>query len=195
AKRASRGARLVVQAKVDLQGAPRVIRGKCFVTKDNIDTDQIIPAEYLTLVPSKPDEYEKLGSYALCGLPDEEYPTRYVEVDSMKTEYPVIIGGQNFGCGSSREHAPVALGASGATVVVAESYARIFFRNCVSTGELYPVETDARLCDELETGREVEVDMVADVLTDLATGKKYSLKPLGDAGPVIDAGGIFEYAR
>ena len=51
----------------------------------------------------------------------------------MKTDYPIIIGGQNFGCGSSREHAPVALGAAGATVVVAESYARIFFRNCVST--------------------------------------------------------------
>ncbi len=51
----------------------------------------------------------------------------------MKTDYPIIIGGQNFGCGSSREHAPVALGASGANVVVAESYARIFFRNCVST--------------------------------------------------------------
>lgn len=99
----------------------------------NIDTDQIIPAEYLTLVPSKPDEYEKLGSYALIGLPDEEYATRYVDVDAMKTEYPVIIGGANFGCGSSREHAPVALGAAGATVVVAESYARIFFRNCVST--------------------------------------------------------------
>jgi 3-isopropylmalate/(R)-2-methylmalate dehydratase small subunit len=138
----------------------------------------------------------------------------------MKTEYPVIIGGQNFGCGSSREHAPVALGASGATVCVAESYARIFFRNCVSTGELYPVETDERLCDVLSTGSEVEVDMVNDVLTDIATGKKYSLKPLGDvsfsyfenflfddrkvdylffkllqAGPVIDDGGIFEHAR
>ncbi|KAL4437545.1 hypothetical protein ABPG77_003526 [Micractinium sp. CCAP 211/92] len=195
AARSSRGARLVVQAKVDLQGGPRVIRGKCYVTKDNIDTDQIIPAEYLTLVPSKPDEYEKLGSYALIGLPDDLYPTRFVEVDSMKTDYPIIIGGQNFGCGSSREHAPVALGASGANVVVAESYARIFFRNCVSTGELYPVETDVRLCEELETGREVEVDMENDVLTDLTTGKKYSLKPLGDAGPVIDAGGIFEYAR
>ena len=122
-----------VTAKVDLQGGPRVIKGKCYVTKDNIDTDQIIPAEYLTLVPSKPDEYEKLGSYALIGLPDDLYPTRFVDIDAMKTEYPVIIGGQNFGCGSSREHAPVALGAAGAKVVVAESYARIFFRNCVST--------------------------------------------------------------
>lgn len=58
------------------------------------------------------------------------------------------------------------------------------------SGELYPVETDARLCDALTTGTEVEVDMEADVLTDLSTGKKYSLKPLGDAGPVIDAGAV-----
>jgi len=151
-----------------------------FLLFQNIDTDQIIPAEYLTLVPSKPDEYEKLGSYAMIGLPDALYPTRYVEVDAMKTEYPVMIGGENFGCGSSREHAPVAMGASGTKVVVAESYARIFFRNCVSTGELYPAETDVRLCDFLKTGDEVEVDMENDVLTDLTTGKKYNLKPLGD---------------
>ena len=65
----------------------------------------------------------------------------------------------------------------------------------MSTGELYPVETDLRICDELETGDEVEVDMENDVLTVLSTGKAYSLKPLGDAGPVIDAGGIFNYAR
>jgi len=172
-----------------------VISGKCFVTKDNIDTDQIIPAEYLTLVPSKPDEYEKLGSYALIGLPDDQYKTRYVAEGSMKTEYPVIIGGQNFGCGSSREHAPVALGASGGTVIVAESYARIFFRNCISTGELYPVETDLRICEEIKTGDDVTVDMEKDVLTNNTTGKTYNLKPIGEAGPVIDAGGIFEFAR
>ena len=99
----------------------------------NIDTDQIIPAEYLTLVPSKPDEYEKLGSFALIGLPEALYPTRFVEDGSMKTRYPIVIGGDNFRCGSSREHAPVAMGAAGARVVVAQSYARIFFRNCVAT--------------------------------------------------------------
>jgi len=192
----SRARTVHVQAKVNIpQGAPRVISGKCFVTKDNIDTDQIIPAEYLTLVPSKPDEYEKLGSYALIGLPDDQYKTRYVAEGSMKTEYPVIIGGQNFGCGSSREHAPVALGASGGTVIVAESYARIFFRNCISTGELYPVETDLRICEEIKTGDDVTVDMEKDVLTNNTTGKTYNLKPIGEAGPVIDAGGIFEFAR
>jgi 3-isopropylmalate/(R)-2-methylmalate dehydratase small subunit len=196
AGRVTRQRAVSVSAKVTRpEGSPRVVRGTCFVTRDNIDTDQIIPAEYLTLVPSKPDEYEKLGSYALIGLPDDAYPIKFVKEGSMKTDYTVIIGGQNFGCGSSREHAPVALGAAGSQVVVAESYARIFFRNCISTGELYPVETDLRLCDELKTGEEVEVDMEKDILTNITTGKTYNLKPIGDAGPVIDAGGIFEYAR
>ncbi len=113
----------------------------------------------------------------------------------MKTEYPIIIGGENFGCGSSREHAPVALGAAGAKVVLAQTFARIFFRNCVATGELYPVETDRRLCDELVTGQEVEVDMEANVLKVVETGKTYDLKDLGAAGPVIDAGGLFNFAR
>ncbi|KFM24569.1 3-isopropylmalate dehydratase small subunit [Auxenochlorella protothecoides] len=136
-----------------------------------------------------------MGSYAMIGLPEQEYPERYVPVDSMKTEYPIIIGGENFGCGSSREHAPVALGAAGAKVVLAQTFARIFFRNCVATGELYPVETDRRLCDELVTGQEVEVDMEANVLKVVETGKTYDLKDLGAAGPVIDAGGLFNFAR
>jgi 3-isopropylmalate/(R)-2-methylmalate dehydratase small subunit len=176
---------------------PQPLPKKKKLKQQNIDTDQIIPAEYLTLVPSKPDEYEKLGSYALIGLPEHLYPTRFVADGKMKTDYPVVIGGDNFGCGSSREHAPVAMGAAGARVVVAESYARIFFRNCVATGELYPSELadGVRICDELETGEEVEVDLEKDTLTALSSGKVYPLKPLGDAGPVIDAGGIFEFAR
>eukprot|EP00892_Ulva_mutabilis_P009586 jgi/Ulvmu1/69/UM001_0072.1 len=178
-----------------IEGDKRVITGKAFVCKDNIDTDQIIPAEYLTLVPSKPDEYQKLGSYAMIGLPTELYPTRYITDGRMKTEYPIIIAGNNYGCGSSREHAPVSMGAAGCKVVVAESYARIFFRNSISTGELYPCETVQRLCDVFETGDEVEVDMEGNKITRLSTGEVYELKPLGDAAPVIDAGGIFEYAR
>ncbi|KAK9066702.1 hypothetical protein SSX86_014025 [Deinandra increscens subsp. villosa] len=86
--------------------------GTCYVVRDNIDTDQIIPAEYLTLVPSKPDEYKKLGSYALIGLP-ASYETRFVEPEQYQSKYSTIIAGDNFGCGSSREHAPVALGAAG----------------------------------------------------------------------------------
>lgn len=171
----------------------KVIRGEIFVLDDNIDTDQIIPAEYLTLVPSKPDEYEKLGSYALIGLPDRA--GKFVASGEMKTRYPIIVAGENFGCGSSREHAPIALGASGVEAVVAQSYARIFFRNCTATGELYPWECEIRLCEEFETGQEVTIDFDQNLLINHTLGKSYNLKPLGDVKPVIDAGGIFAYAR
>ncbi|KAG7942176.1 hypothetical protein I3843_16G087200 [Carya illinoinensis] len=168
--------------------------GICYVVGDNIDTDQIIPAEYLTLVPSKPEEYEKLGSYALIGLPDS-YTTRFVEPNETKTKYSIVIGGYNFGCGSSREHAPVALGAAGVAAVVAESYARIFFRNSVATGEVYPLESEGRICEECKTGDTVTIELGESRLINHTTGKEYRLKPIGDAGPVIEAGGIFDYAR
>ena len=171
----------------------KVIRGAIFVLDDNIDTDQIIPAEYLTLVPSKPDEYDKLGSYAMAGLP-ERYGT-FVAAGEMKALYPIIIAGENFGCGSSREHAPIAMGASGVKAVVAQSYARIFFRNCAATGELYPWESVERLCEQFETGQEVSIDFEQNQIINHTLGKQYNLKPIGEVGPVIDAGGIFAYAR
>jgi 3-isopropylmalate/(R)-2-methylmalate dehydratase small subunit len=172
---------------------PNVIAGPAYVVQHNIDTDQIIPAQYLTLVPTIPAEYEKLGSYAMIGLPDSLYPTRYIEEGAQKTKYPIVIGGRNFGCGSSREHAPIALGAAGCQVVVAESFARIFFRNCIATGELYPYDTAVPISEEIKTGDHVEVDFDKDELR--ANGKSYPLKPLGEVKPVIDAGGIFEFAR
>ena len=162
---------------------------------DNIDTDQIIPAQYLTLVPTIPAEYEKLGSYALCGLPDSLYPKRYVEPGQLDSQYPIVVGGRNFGCGSSREHAPIALGSAGCELVLAESFARIFFRNSVATGELYPCECVERLCEILKTGDEVTVDLDALTVKATATGKVYSFRPLGDVRPVVDAGGLFNYAR
>jgi 3-isopropylmalate/(R)-2-methylmalate dehydratase small subunit len=171
----------------------KVISGPAFVVKHNIDTDQIIPAQYLTLVPTIPDEYEKLGAYAMIGLPDSLYTQRYIEEGSMKTKYPIVIAGRNFGCGSSREHAPIALGAAGCEVVVAESFARIFFRNSIATGELYPYESEGSLIDVVKTGDEVEVDFDKDELR--VNGHTYPLKPLGEVRPVIDAGGIFDFAR
>ncbi len=171
----------------------QTVSGKIYVVKDNIDTDQIIPAQYLNLVPTIPEEYEKLGSYALCGLPESAYPVRFVPEGKGQTPYAIVVGGRNFGCGSSREHAPIAMGASGSRVVIAESFARIFFRNCVATGELYPLETPRRLCETLKTGDDGTVDLEKATLT--INGKTHNLKPLGEAKPVIDAGGLFEYAR
>jgi 3-isopropylmalate/(R)-2-methylmalate dehydratase small subunit len=172
-----------------------VFSGPVYVVRDNIDTDQIIPAQYLTLVPTIPEEYEKLGSYALCGLPESLYPARYVAEGRLDSQYPIVVAGRNFGCGSSREHAPIALGSAGCTVVLAESFARIFFRNCVATGELYPCECLDRLCELLKTGDVVTVDLDAGTVAVKQTGKAYKFKPLGDVRPVVDAGGLFNYAR
>jgi 3-isopropylmalate/(R)-2-methylmalate dehydratase small subunit len=167
-----------------------IISGKVFVLGDNIDTDQIIPARHLSLVPTIPEEYAKLGAQALSGLPSGP---RYVAEGGIKTEYPVIFAGRNFGCGSSREHAPIALGAAGCRVVVAESFARIFFRNCIATGEVYPVER-LEVAGELRTGDEVEVRLAENLMI-LPNGRQIRLAPLGDALPVIDAGGIFAWSR
>jgi len=172
-----------------------VFTGPVYVVRDNIDTDQIIPAQYLTLVPTIPDEYEKLGGYALSGLPESLYPERYVNRGQLDSEYPIVVAGKNFGCGSSREHAPIALGSAGCKIVLAESFARIFFRNSVATGELYPCEIIGRLCDTLKNSDVVTVDLDAATVTVKATGKVFKFKPLGDVRPVVDAGGLFNYAR
>jgi 3-isopropylmalate/(R)-2-methylmalate dehydratase small subunit len=172
-----------------------VFTGPVYVVRDNIDTDQIISAQYLNLVPTIPEEYEKLGSFALAGLPESLYPTRFVKEGKLDSDYPIVVGGRNFGCGSSREHAPIALGSANSKIILAESFARIFFRNCVATGELYPCECADRLCDILKTGDVVTVDLDKATVTAQATGKVYSFKPLGDVRPVVDAGGLFNYAR
>ncbi len=172
-----------------------VFTGPVYVVGDNIDTDQIIPAQYLNLVPTIAEEYEKLGACALSGLPESLYPARFVKEGQLDSEYAIVVGGKNFGCGSSREHAPIALGSAGCKVVLAQSFARIFFRNSVATGELYPCEITDRLCDVLKNGDVVTVDLDAGTVTARSTGAVYKFKPLGDVRPVVDAGGLFNYAR
>lgn len=169
------------------------IRSRVYVLGDNIDTDQIIPAEYLNLVPTIPEEYRKLGSYAMAGLPDS--CERFVPVGQAMSPYAIMVAGRNFGCGSSREHAPIALGAAGCKAVVAASYARIFFRNAVATGEVYPLEPEADLTGAFQTGDEAEIDIDAGTLTRTRDGKVFALKPLGAVAPVVAAGGMFGYAR
>ncbi len=173
--------------------AAKVLNGPVFVLGDNVDTDQIIPARYLNLVPTIPEEYEKLGSHCLSGLPAGLGD--FIAEGERKTRYPIIIAGENFGCGSSREHAPIALGAAGVKAIVAASYARIFFRNVVATGELYPLESTQRLVERFQTGDEVKLSVERLQLENLRTGETFELKPLGEALPVIEAGGLFAYAR
>lgn len=172
-----------------------VFTGPAFVVRDNIDTDQIIPAQYLNLVPTIPEEYEQLGRYAMAGLPDSLYPVPFVASGALDSDYPILVAGRNFGCGSSREHAPIALGSAGCRVVLAQSFARIFFRNCVATGELYPCESIERLPDLLKTGDVLTVDLDANTVLVHRSGRIHSLKPLGEVRPVVDAGGLFNFAR
>ena len=176
------------------------ITGKAFVLGDDVDTDQIIPAEYLSYNPADPDERKYFGRYAMTGVPPEQSGLpqgniRFVPEGEFASEYTIIVGGRNFGCGSSREHAPLAIAEAGATVVIAQFYARIFFRNCVNGGYLVPCETDVRLVDHVATGDECEVDIEACVFTNKTAGKTYPLKALGDVKSIIEAGGVFEYAR
>src|SRR5262245_25579662 len=177
-----------------------IITGKAYVLGDNIDTDQIIPAQYLTFNPAIPEEYKQFGKYALSAVPPAQagLPKGHVPFhadNEFISPYKVIIAGKNFGCGSSREHAPIALSAAGIEAVVAEFYARIFFRNAVNGGYLVPFESVDRLCEKVCTGDEVRIDVVGSKLTNLTTREEWPLKPLGEVAPILEAGGVFPYAR
>ena len=179
----------------------KVIRGKAYVLGDNIDTDQIIPAGWLKLSTTEPEERKLYGKYAMSGVPAAQSGlpagnVPFITEGTTQSPYSIIIGGKNFGCGSSREHAPLAIAEAGATCVVAEFYARIFFRNCVNGGYLVPFECEKRLCAEIKTGDELIIDMAKSSLTNVTQGNKvYTLQPLGDVAPIIEAGGVFDYAR
>jgi 3-isopropylmalate/(R)-2-methylmalate dehydratase small subunit len=177
-----------------------VITGKAFVLGDNIDTDQIIPAHYLTYNPAVPAEYKMFGKYALCGVPDAQagLPKGHVPFhtdDEFISPYKIIVAGKNFGCGSSREHAPIALAAAGIAAVVAEFYARIFYRNSVNGGYLVPLESTQRLIEQVCTGDELTLDIPNKLLTNTTTGDRWELRELGEVAPILEAGGIFNYAK
>ena len=179
---------------------PQKITGQAYVLGDNVDTDQIIPAQYLTYNPAIAEEYKQFGKHALSSVPPSQagLPKGHVPFhtrDEFVSDYTIIIGGKNFGCGSSREHAPIALDAAGIKAVVAEFYARIFFRNSVNGGYVIPFECKARLCETVCTGDELELDVAAGTLRNLTTKDEYRLEPLGEVAPIIAAGGLFNFAR
>lgn len=166
----------------------------------NIDTDQIIPAEHLVYSTSDPEELKNYGRYALSGVPPEQAGLpdgnhHFIKEQEYQSEFSVIIGGSNFGCGSSREHAPLALNVAGVKAVVAESYARIFYRNSIDGGFLIPFESGMKLNDVISTGDFVEIDTHENTLKNLSNGKLYQLNPLGSVLQIAEAGGLFEYAR
>ena len=178
----------------------KIIKGKCYVVGDNIDTDQIIPAQYLTYNPAIPEERKMFGKFAMIGLPDKARglpcgKVPFVKEGAEKSEYKILVAGSNFGCGSSREHASICLKEAGIEACIAEFYSRIFFRNSVNGGYLIPYETEGRLVDQVKTGEELEIDLENHQVKDLSNGKVYALKPIGDILPILEAGDIFKYAK
>jgi len=186
--------------KEGLTAMDKIIRGKAFVLGDNVDTDQIIPAEYLSYNPADPDERKFFGRYALSGVPMDRSGlpggnVPFVAADAFVSEFSIVVAGRNFGCGSSREHAPLALAEAGVRAVVAESYARIFYRNCINGAYLVPFETSERVMERIVTAEELELDTESGTLTIIRTGEKIRCAALGDVRAILEAGGIFEYAR
>ncbi len=178
----------------------KVIEGIAYVLGNDIDTDQIIPAEHLVYSLSDPEERKHYGKFALSGVPDDQAglpdgKIPFTENGQSESKYSIIIGGKNFGCGSSREHAPACMEIAGVRAVVAESYARIFYRNSVDGGFFIPFECVTRMVEEIKTGDDLVIDLNASTLTNRSANKTYELKSLGEVIEIIEAGDIFEYAR
>ena len=177
-----------------------IIRGLAYVVGDAIDTDQIIPAEHLVYSLKRPDERKMYGRFAMSGVPvsDQGLPfgqIPFTDPDKFESRFTLVIAGRNFGCGSSREHAPFAMSEAGAQVVIAESYARIFYRNTIDGGFVIPFESNEKLNHLISTGDDLELDTRMGQLTNHSTGQTYLLKPLGDVAAIMKAGNVFEYAR
>ena len=174
--------------------------GRAYVLGNNIDTDQIIPAAHLVYSLSDPEERKNYGKYSLSGVPAEaaglpKGNTPFIDDGQWQSQYSIIIGGKNFGCGSSREHAPACMEIAGVQAVVAESYARIFYRNSVDGGFFIPLECEEPLAEQIATGDELAIDLKENTLTNRTQNNTYKLKPLGDVKDIIEAGNIFEYAK
>ena len=147
---------------------------------DNVDTDQIIPAEYLTTA-----DPEKLAPHVFAKVrPD-------FAVSVQKGD--VIVAGHNFGCGSSREHAPRALKGAGIKCVIAKSFARIFFRNAINIG-LRLIEVD--IYDKVSDGDEIDIDFKRGVIRNLTKNEEYAFKPLPEfMEKLLEMGGLVPYVK
>jgi 3-isopropylmalate/(R)-2-methylmalate dehydratase small subunit len=158
----------------------RVIEGRVLVVGDNVDTDAIVPGRYLTITDPR-----ELGKHALEGL-DPSIPEKL-------RERSIIVAGRNFGCGSSREHAVLALIGAGVRAVIAESFARIFYRNAINRGLLVLEAPGIR--QRVRDGDTVIVDLDRGVVR-LPTGEEVQFKPIArEVLEIVEAGGLIEKLR
>lgn len=155
--------------------------GKVIKYGDNIDTDVIIPARHLTT--SDPKE---LAKHCMEDI-DKDFVNKVQPGD-------IMVGGSNFGCGSSREHAPIAIKASGISCVIAKDFARIFYRNSINIG--LPILECAEASEDIDAGNEIEVDFDTGIITNKTKNKTYQAVAFPDfMQGIINAGGLVEYLK
>ena len=156
-------------------------KGKGWVYGDNVDTDVIIPARYLNTSDEK-----ELAKHCMEDI-DENFIKKMKKGD-------IIVAKDNFGSGSSREHAPIAIKASGISCVIAKSFARIFYRNSFNMG--LPIFESAEAADGIKDGDEIEVDADSGEIRNLTAGEVYTATPIPDfMQALIESGGLFGYAK
>lgn len=157
------------------------LTGKTHIFGDNIDTDVIIPARYLTTIDPK-----ELAKNCMEDI-DKTFVDKVQDGD-------IMVAGYNFGCGSSREHAPIAIKGSGVSCVIARSFARIFYRNAINIG--LPILECDEILNEMNTGDELEVDLSKGTISNKTSGKTYTSEPFPEfMQEIIAAGGEIEYIR
>ena len=162
---------------------PTVLQGRAWVWPDDVNTDIIIPFRFKARTN---DPYE-MAKYCMYGF-DPDFHKKVKQGD-------LFVAGRNFGGGSSREQAPVAIKYAGVSAVVAESFARIFYRNAVNGGFLLPFEVAEPVWQRVKTGDELEIHVSAGTLRNLTAGEAYTLRPLGDVIGILKAGDVFAYAK
>ena len=158
-----------------------MLKGRVHKYGANVDTDAIIPARYLNV--SEPSELAK-------------HCMEDIDIDFIKKVKPgdVIIASTNFGCGSSREHAPIAIKASGVSCIIASSFARIFFRNSINTG--LPLLESAEAVENTDDGDKLEVDISTGSIRNITKGKNYKAEPYPEfMSQIIASGGLVEYTK
>ena len=147
----------------------------------NIDTDVIIPGPYLKI-----HDHKELAKHAMEGI-DPKFPEKVQQGD-------VLVTGSNFGCGSSREHAPIALSQTGIRAILAPSFARIFYRNAVDGGYLLPIEIDEGTVKKIADGDELEINLAENRITNVTKGEQYPMKPFPELiAKIVEAGGLMNY--
>ena len=159
-----------------------ILRGKVHkYNKDNIDTDVIIPGPYLKI-----HDHKELGKHAMEGI-DPNFSQKIDEGDFLLT-------GKNFGCGSSREHAPIALHQVGIRAILSPSFARIFYRNAVDGGYLLPIEIDSAVIYKISDNDELEIDLDNNTIVNLTSSEVFKIKPFPEIiSKIVKAGGLLYF--